>query len=221
MRFTWEKKMFCVVTPTIPGRARLLRAAIRSVKAQTFKDYVHVVCGDGDNPEGEAVTREEGATWTSIPKAGGWGHGCRNHVVANWDANYFMFLDDDNVYKPECMEEVAKAAADNVLKLGRIGILPPFLAIQIDWIARWLKPPQRWVIPGEPKVEKGYYDQMCSVIRSDIAKKVRFKNTYEQDFEFATECLALAGNMILVRKVLGVYSWSWEEDHAKDEGAAG
>jgi glycosyltransferase involved in cell wall biosynthesis len=210
MRFHCRKAKFCVVTPTIPGRARLLRAAIRSVKAQTFKDYLHVVCGDGDNPEGEAIAREEGATWTSIPKAGGWGYGCRNHVVANWEADYFMFLDDDNVYKPECLKEVNEASVGN----------PPFLAIQIDWIARWLKPPQRWVIPGEPKVEKGYYDQMCSIIRSDVAKKVRFKNTYEQDFEFATECLALAGNMTLIRKVLGVYSWSWEEDHAKDEGAA-
>ena len=210
MRFDCHKPRFCVVTPTIPGRGRLLRAAIRSVKEQTFKDRIHVVCGDGDNPEGEAITKEEGAIWTSIPKAGNWGYGCRNHVVANWAADYFMFLDDDNIYKPECMQEVQAAMMAELERHGGTSN-PPFMAIQIDWIARWLRPPQRWVIPGEPKVEKGYYDQMCSVIRSDIAKSIQFKPIYEQDFQFATECLAKAGEMVLIRKVLGVYSWSWPE----------
>jgi glycosyltransferase involved in cell wall biosynthesis len=195
--------MFCIVTPTIPGREELLREAIRSVKSQTFRDYIHVVCGDGPSPSSEAVCAEEGATWDCLPeKAGYWGYACRNHVLQKYDADYFMFLDDDNVYKPDCLEEVSK----------HVG--PPFIAIQIDFIARWMKPPARWVMPGEPRVEMGYFDQMNQVIRSDIAKKVKFNTKYEHDFDYASECLALSGGeMVLIRKVLGVYSWSWERDH--------
>jgi len=37
MRFS--KPKFLIVTPTIPGREDLLRAAIRSVKEQIFKKY--------------------------------------------------------------------------------------------------------------------------------------------------------------------------------------
>ena len=208
--FFKRQPMFCVVTPTIPDREDLLRTAIRSVKEQTFKDFVHVVCGDGPSPESEKIAKEEGATWTSIPKAGNWGFGCRNHVVKGWDAEYFMFLDDDNVYKPNCLETVERTIRREREKDGKN---PPFVAMQIDWIARWMKPTQRWVIPGEPRVEKGYYDQMCSVVRADIAKSIDFKPSYEQDFEFATECLAKSGKMVLIKEVLGIYSWNWEKTH--------
>ena len=214
-----EKKtpIFCICTPTIRGRTRLLRAAMESVKAQTFKDYIHVVCTDGEAPGAGELCAELGATFDSIPQMGNWGYGVRNHVVQKYDAKYFLFLDDDNIYKPECLQTLVEFMAERMIPQGAY-VGPPFISFQIDWIARWLNPPCRWVIPWGPKVEKGNFDQMCLCIRSDIAKKVKFQPIYEQDFQFATECLAASGGEVaFVPKVLGVYSWSWEQDGGKRE----
>lgn len=205
MRFEADHPTFCIVTPTVQGRRRLLKAAIDSVKAQTYKNYMHVVCADGDAPESEALCKDEGVIFDKIEKMGNWGYGVRNHVVQKYDADYFMFLDDDNIYKPECLDVLSK-------ELG-----PPFISFQIDFIARWMTPTQRWNIPWGPEITKGNFDQMCMCIRSEVAKQVQFQKIYEQDFQYATDCAKIAGSVRFVPKVLGVYSWSWEQDNGKRE----
>jgi hypothetical protein len=165
---------FCVVTPTVPGRKELLARAIESVRQQTFGDYVHVVCGDGCDPEAAPGPRL--ALERTQERHGGWGQGPRNHVIDKYaDAcKYFVFLDDDNMLLPHCLAAVARLAG------------PPLLA----WKVLYSYSGGQMVIPpSRAEIDFAKLDTLCFAVASATAKRVRWKPIYAQDIQFFHDCL--------------------------------
>jgi len=182
---------FCVVTPTIPGREAKLARAIDSVKGQTFKDHVHVVCGDGPSLGSEEVARQAGATWTCIPKQGAWGWACRNHVIENYDAEYFLFLDDDNQLFPDCLAELYGCA-------GRDFIL---YKIYFNGFGH-----ENLVLPKTPAIVRSEFDTLNMCISARVARQVKWRPIYEQDYHYAIDCMRVQKRgLVYLDKVLGVH----------------
>ncbi len=191
----------CVITPTIQGRENLLSATIKSIKNQTYKDFIHVACGDGPSKISQEICQKENIIWTEVKKEGKWGFNCRNHVIENYDAEYYMFLDDDNIYNSNCLEEVSKRFPAE------------FISFKINWVARWLN--KRIEIPNNEEVIEGQFDMMNMCVSSKIAKQIKFQPIYEQDFLFANEAYKLAVSNCFINEVLGKYDWSYELKNGK------
>lgn len=96
----------CVVTPTLPARSELLRECRESVAAQTVP-CDHLVAVD-----------EFGAGPSRV----------RNALAARTDADWLLFLDDDDLLDPECVEVLLDRA-------GEADVAYPFCRVEgkPDW----------------------------------------------------------------------------------------
>ncbi len=96
-----------VITPTLRERSALLAEAEESVRRQTFSDIEHWVCCDL-NREGPARVR--------------------NRLIAQGNAEWLVFLDDDDLLDPTFVEDhlqfAEKTGADMVYGLCRYPPIP-------------------------------------------------------------------------------------------------
>lgn len=98
---------FSIITPTILRSTS--RRTIDSVDAQTFTDYEHLVIVDG--PWGEVP-----GSWRKNPRRSiircaerhnDCGATCRNHAVHAARGEFVLYIDDDDYYVPDALEELA------------------------------------------------------------------------------------------------------------------
>lgn len=177
-------KKVSIVTVTLNRHS--LKKACESVDNQTYKDYHHYVLGDGVLPTvysnknrstlgfSEALgAKEPGA---NMP------NGTPNPLL-RWAINhldlgeYLCFLDDDNIYKENYLEEMTKVL-DNNLEIGLVLCGAEDLRYEQN-------------IDGYP--ELGRCDNSAFMIRSELAKTIEFphasmdKNVV-QDYEYIRIC---------------------------------
>lgn len=103
--------LISVVIPT-RGRADLLKRAIESVYKQTFTNYQIVVVVDGPDTETESMLQElknSKLEYIINPKSLG-GSEARNVGVNHARGNWIAFLDDDDEWFPNKLEEQYKIA---------------------------------------------------------------------------------------------------------------
>lgn len=100
--------MVSVVTPT-KNRLALLRETMDSVAAQTFPEWEHVVVDDGSDDGTAEEVKKRAATNPRIryirrtgERAGA--NVCRNLGVAESRAALIIFLDSDDLLRPQCLE---------------------------------------------------------------------------------------------------------------------
>ena len=98
--------MFSVIIPTF-NRAELLSQAIRSVLAQGFGDYELIVVDDGSTDStGEVVASFEAQRIRYLRREDtGSAAAARNTGILRARGKYISFLDDDDEYLPEFLEE--------------------------------------------------------------------------------------------------------------------
>ena len=121
-----NNKTICFVTRCHPNRPKMQQACIDSVKAQTCKDYSHLLFEDDKTKNGYGRDKAD----------------ARLREASPLDGDYIMVLDDDDMlvydkFVAEFREAVAKSDPDVVIFKGRVGdtdILP-----SSGW---WGKPPQ-------------------------------------------------------------------------------
>lgn len=99
-----------VITRT-KNRLALLRRALRSIRAQTSRDWEHVIVNDGGEPKAlEAVLAVEGHPAKVIhhPKSLGM-EGASNAALQVARGESIIFLDDDDTWARECLERLLAA----------------------------------------------------------------------------------------------------------------
>lgn len=163
-----------------------LKQACESVDRQTYKDYHHYVVGDGilpteyENPQRSSLgfsvalgAKEPGA---NMPN--GTPNPLLRWAIKNLDlGDYLCFLDDDNIYKDNYLEEMVKVLDEN-----------PDVGLVLCG-AEDLRYEQN--IDGYP--ELGRCDNSAFMVRRDIAKSIEFphasmdKNVV-QDCEYISLC---------------------------------
>lgn len=102
-----KKLKVAIITRTM-GRSTLLARALKSVQAQTYKDYVHVIVNDGDDPKKlEAFLEKYPAKnrvvvhskeFVGLVKV-------LNLGVRAVDSEYVAIHDDDDTWAPERLEK--------------------------------------------------------------------------------------------------------------------
>lgn len=104
--------LFTVVVPSY-NRAEMLRAALRSVLWQTCQDFECFVVDDGSTDSTPRVFREferhPRLKWHRFDRNRGQ-HACRNYAVDRSEGRFITFLDSDDLWLPERLEEFRKAA---------------------------------------------------------------------------------------------------------------
>lgn len=109
--------MVSVVTPT-KNRLALLRETMDSVTAQTLLDWEHLVVDDGsDDGTAEEVAKRAASDpriryiQRTGEKAGG--NVCRNLGVAESRGALIVFLDSDDLLRPQCLERRVEIMQQN------------------------------------------------------------------------------------------------------------
>jgi glycosyltransferase involved in cell wall biosynthesis len=213
---------FAIITPTIPGRERMLMAALATAWAQDFQDFIHVVLADGESKAREIckAANDIGMNVHFIPFANvqtnDWGTQARNMGLQMVEAEYYVFLDDDNLYYRNYLSTFEECAKRN----GN----PPMMAQKCHFIKRWeVEQGQNpnahaWmVLPWHDNYEtpedrfkdhpispvKGGWDTLNICVRHDIGKKAQFIYKYEHDFYFIEDCIKISGSKPIVAESIG------------------
>lgn len=189
---------FCIITPTI-GRQSLKRC-VESLDGQIFRDFIHIVSGDGpQNPWVGKYCAERKLVYMETPvkeKSGSYGAAPRNLALRSMPkCDYVFFLDDDNVLLEPALYQMNMASVE--------ANDPPLLYQDI------IPKSFRLVVEGE-------WDLLNGIYRSDVVRGVDFKPSYKNDFLFAQDVVARlpAGTpWIKVKGVGGIHHLSWDTYH--------
>jgi len=177
---------FCVVTPTIAGRGSSLIRGINSVRQQGYPECLHVVCGDGQQPEVRTQDYSEGLVVTQTEKNhGSWGFGVRNQMVAMFKehCDYFLFLDDDNILLPHSLKRLDSFISDHHA--------PPLCVHRV--LYHWPDGRQVLMPTARAEIDVGNMDTLCICARADVAAKMEWKPVRAQDMQFTHDCLVACG----------------------------
>lgn len=173
-----------IVTVTLNRSS--LKQACKSVDRQTYKDYHHYVLGDGvlpteyENPKRSSLgfSTALGAKEPGANMPNGTPNPLLRWAIKNLDlGDYLCFLDDDNIYKDNYLEEMVKVLDEN-----------PDVSLVLCG-AEDLRYEQN--IDGYP--ELGRCDNSAFMVRREIAKSIEFphasmdKNVV-QDCEYIGLC---------------------------------
>ncbi len=89
-----------VITPTF-NRASLLAEAIRSIQAQTFQEYEHIIVDDGSQDgTAEMVASFSDPRIVFLQQAQKGVAGARNYALARARGRFYVFLDSDDLALP-------------------------------------------------------------------------------------------------------------------------
>ena len=96
-----------VIVPAY-NRAKLLSRALESIFAQTFNDYEVIVVDDGSKDETPEVIKQFAGRVKYIRKENGGSASARNRGIEESKGEYIAFLDSDDTWVPEKLEEQVK-----------------------------------------------------------------------------------------------------------------
>lgn len=160
------KPTICVVTPTF-RRAKFLRRFLPRMLRQTYPAWRLIVVHDGPDAEIERLVagyraRDPRVEFITTPeRTNDYGVGPRHegarHAVAAGPADYTVFWDDDNEFRPDALQGIAEAAEAR----GR----PDCLIVSMGWQGQVLPPK---AVPLDQFVP-GHVDTGNLVLRSRLA----------------------------------------------------
>lgn len=206
--YRWCHMRFAIITPTI-GRETLKRCLI-TMRHQVYKNYVHIVVGDGPQEQWVKDECEENKCYyvnTHI-KEGGYGAAPRNLAMSMIEKgefgniDYVVFVDDDNVLLESALYNIAKVAIENNS--------PPLIWHDILFTNKYKT--MYYTMPICKNVmQEGDWDFLNCFFRLDIIYGMRAKPVYNQDFKFAAEADIRANHKwVKCDGVGGVHFLSWD-----------
>jgi glycosyltransferase involved in cell wall biosynthesis len=108
---------FSIITPTILRPS--LRETCHSIETQSYTEWEHIVIidlpavNDHQRQFVRSLEHPSRRIFYCGVQHGDFGNTCRNAAFEFSRGEYLMYLDDDDIYYPECLAEVRKACVDN------------------------------------------------------------------------------------------------------------
>ena len=191
-----ENKKFSIIIPTYK-RTELLNFAMNSVKDQNYENYEVIVCSDGYSKEDEECVlnmKDSRFTYDFIEKIqiDNFGHMQRNFVIPRCTGDYTIWLDDDNFFEKDYLlfsnNQINDDCGMLVFKIKHLhGVLPI----------------------GDSKLVHGNIDTLNVMVRTDLAKVVKWGLKYDSDFYFIKEieklCLEKKLKIVFFEKIIGTH----------------
>jgi FkbM family methyltransferase len=176
-------------------RPRLLREALDSVLAQTYRNINVLVVADGKDEQVEQiVSKYQGHDisfkYYDIPHDGNIGSRAKIHGIEQVKEGYVCFLDDDNVLLPEYAETMVSLITPEK-QVGIVQVLKHRTFPNGEKAIKTIPPDGRF-----PEWEN--IDTLNFLVEHSIAKKCKESwmqqdGMVNQDFKFITECLKHTG----------------------------
>lgn len=163
----------CTITPTISRPT--LKRALTSARLEKGDEWI--VVGDGPQPEAEAVCRGlrilPYLRYVEGPESHDWGNTQRDLGMSLSDKDYFVFVDDDDVFNSGAIQAIRYQLSDGPL-MFRIwhngGVIWTSRDMSVGNVARSM-----FVIPNRPGKLARWADDP----------------SYESDFSFIQRTMAL------------------------------
>jgi len=208
---------FSVVIPVF-NRARLLKSALASVRAQTCDDYEVIVVDDGSTDDPESVVNSLADPRIRFLRQDNRGGGAaRNAGIDAARGRFVALLDSDDVFLPDHLETMRQLVA------GRSNLLAFAPVIADRGRGRSILKPLRAPGPGEHMAvyllcDRGYIPTMTMVVDAALARRVRFAENLRpaEDTDFAIR-LYLAGCEFLMSDKPGAV---WRDVSDADRSSA-
>lgn len=113
-----KKVKVTIITPTYKPDFDKILNMIKSVQAQTFDDYEHIICADSPHPEVEdfikSLNDDRIIYMHTLEKSKDQGHTVRNTVLEFALGDYVFFLDDDNIIFPNALKDFVESFTKDV-----------------------------------------------------------------------------------------------------------
>ncbi|WP_269266773.1 glycosyltransferase family 2 protein [Vibrio cholerae] len=197
----YQNTLVSVVIP-VYNRAHLISRTLNSVLNQTHKRLEVIIVDDCSNDSSELVKEIEKFSDLNIKyirhEVNKHGGGSRNTGIDAASGEYIAFLDSDDVWMPEkiqdCIVEIIKSKVDFVF--GQLNVLKEKKIL-----------PTRGLNSGERLsdyilLNGGTIQTSTIFIKSDVAKKVRFDDNLKrfQDYDFVVSLEKNGSNCHFIKK---------------------
>lgn len=189
---------FSIIIPTYQ-RVKLLNRAMTSVKNQDYFNYEVFVCSDGYSEHDRCCVLnmdDNRFIYNSIEKHNGenWGTIQKNKMILKCTGDYTIWLDDDNVIE----EDYFSFSHDEICKTD-YGML--IFKIKHNTVG---------VIPSKPSINISQIDTLNAMVKTDVAKKIKWGSSYTSDFYFIKEveeyCLKNNLKVGFFDKIIGTHN---------------
>jgi glycosyltransferase involved in cell wall biosynthesis len=205
--------LFSIVIP-VRNRQNLVPSAVESVLTQTFQNFEIIIVDDGsDNPilMPDAAINDQRVRLMRQPPLGA--NAARNGGIKQSRGRFIAFLDVDDQFLPEKLENIASAVEG-----GRVWF-SHFSMVKRDdnvFATRPKRAPLKKETVGEYVLKNGQFLQTSTlVVHKDLAIKVLFDETLKkfQDIDFVIRLSKISPYPIFIPKVLSV--WGDVHDRAR------
>lgn len=202
---------FGIITPTI-GRSTLRRCC-ESLEHQVYRDFFHIVVGDG--PQDAKVKEWAGEHYYETPAKEGkgcFGAAPRNLAIEllendpKFKCDYVIFLDDDNVL----LEPALYQARITAVTRGQ----PKLMYQDIVFTCKFNDFYEIFPRDQNNLANNGDWDLLNGIYRRDVINGVRFQKEYVNDLYFTQDVLAKLDaserQWIKVKGIGGIHHLSWD-----------
>ena len=202
-----------IIIPTY-NRATVLPETLKSVQAQTFTDWRCFIAEDGET----AATREtvepflQDDRFVYLPGAhAGLPAAPRNRAILRGDAPFVAFLDDDDLWLPEKLEEQIRFMEQhpNCILLGSNAYIWNGAAPRDDSLPLFFSPPVSGIISVEALAETDFIINCTAIVRRTVFSQAGLLNEAAalasvEDYEFWLR-IAPLGEVWVIDRALAIY----------------
>jgi glycosyltransferase involved in cell wall biosynthesis len=204
------KPKVSIITPTC-GRVMSLGNLITSLKEQTYQNYEHLICNDGQSRAVSGVVEKSGDLRTRYFELGhpfGFsGAPQRNALLQKASGELVVFVDDDALLKPHYLETMVNMwSSGSVLGIAQIELEEDNQRIRVI-------PPNK-----EDCVRVGNIDTLCFYVDTSIAKAFYWDLFEEHDLRYWLSILNYTrGSFAFNPTVVGRATRSYGQSEKSDE----
>lgn len=172
-------ELVSILTPTwnctyLPGFKR----SLRSVDAQTYPHWEHIVMSDGEHESAaaEVCANVSNRKYLVASKHhANWGNGVRQELLNHANGEYLCFLDDDDIVFPSYLARMVQALTTNPEAAFSVCLMLSFGG------AHQRGESKPWIAPG--LLQPGYIGTPQVVVRSEAMRAIgwRYPDEYSAD----------------------------------------
>ena len=181
-----SEPFFSIITPTYK-RERFLTKMITCVQVQSYQNYEHIIIDDGSTDDTKALVSTftlDDSKIIYIKQENRGRSAARNVGINTAKGEYICFLDSDDVWADNYLEELAKRASSS-----------GFLMTKMIWVnektGRWIPRPVEPFLSSEPKKVIELQVGMNVCLRRTLFEGCLFNEglSFNEDFELWTRII--------------------------------
>jgi glycosyltransferase involved in cell wall biosynthesis len=194
-----------IITPNYKREFKTVVKCINSVNKQTYKQWEHVICTDGEEDTSISAyvksANEQRRIYKWLPEnTGKFGDFVRQRMIAESTCDYLCFLDDDNILFPLYLEKMVQVLDAN-----------PEVAMVISQALHFGPFPDSYgeppiVLEGYPK--PGHIDTIQVMVRTKVIQKIQWRSKRADGYfsdGYTYEAIAEKHKWVSIPDVLSVH----------------